>query len=248
MLLQLTPARLHLPRAGRPRVSNARCVCSWRSSASKAPGDRGGGSRASSFGLTLGLLVKGVFVGAGRPGGRPVDSAQSDATARHRCGATIVACVAGAAITAGIAVLYDIAYVRATGETVLGGVLAAAARARSRSRRRSTTRPRWPRTSRVLPHAAAVVPGAVESARSSPARGTCCAIGRPTSSHRRGARLSPTSKRGLIFALGFAALAILLLSPSSRFAERYAFSAAYMIGAAGVVVALADVVGAQSSR
>jgi polyisoprenoid-binding protein YceI len=44
----------------------------------------------------------------------------------------------------------------------------------------------------------------------------------------------------LIFALGFAAAAILLLSPSSRFAERYAFSATYAVATAGAVVALRE--------
>jgi 4-amino-4-deoxy-L-arabinose transferase-like glycosyltransferase len=52
--------------------------------------------------------------------------------------------------------------------------------------------------------------------------------------------LTGSERRGLIFALTFAAVAILVLSPSSRFAERYAFSATYAVGAAGVVVALRD--------
>jgi 4-amino-4-deoxy-L-arabinose transferase-like glycosyltransferase len=43
--------------------------------------------------------------------------------------------------------------------------------------------------------------------------------------------------RGILFVLAFAALSILLLSPSSRFAERYAFSATYAIAAAGAVAA-----------
>jgi 4-amino-4-deoxy-L-arabinose transferase-like glycosyltransferase len=46
------------------------------------------------------------------------------------------------------------------------------------------------------------------------------------------------AKRGLLFVLVFAALSVLLLSVASRFAERYAFSATYMIGAAGIVVAV----------
>ena len=44
-------------------------------------------------------------------------------------------------------------------------------------------------------------------------------------------------RRGLLFALAFAVLSVLLLSVPSRFAERYAFSATFLIGAAGVVVA-----------
>ena len=43
--------------------------------------------------------------------------------------------------------------------------------------------------------------------------------------------------RGLLFALVFAGLQILMLTPSSRFAERYAFSASYVVAAAGVVAA-----------
>lgn len=48
------------------------------------------------------------------------------------------------------------------------------------------------------------------------------------------------ARRALVFALGFAAIAVALLSSSSRFAERYAFSATYTIAAAGAVVAFAD--------
>src|SRR5262249_30358126 len=50
--------------------------------------------------------------------------------------------------------------------------------------------------------------------------------------------LAPSLQRGLLFALGLSVLAVALLSPSSRFAERYAFSAAFLVGAAGSVAAL----------
>ena len=50
--------------------------------------------------------------------------------------------------------------------------------------------------------------------------------------------LPVTRRHGLLFAVGFALAAIALLSPSSRFAERYAFSATYAVAAAGAVVAL----------
>lgn len=43
--------------------------------------------------------------------------------------------------------------------------------------------------------------------------------------------------RGALFVLAFAAASVLLLSPSSRFAERYAFSATYAVAAGGVVAA-----------
>ena len=44
-------------------------------------------------------------------------------------------------------------------------------------------------------------------------------------------------RRGLMFALLFAAASVIVLSPSSRFAERYAFSATYVVAAAGICVA-----------
>jgi 4-amino-4-deoxy-L-arabinose transferase-like glycosyltransferase len=52
------------------------------------------------------------------------------------------------------------------------------------------------------------------------------------------ARLSDRTRRSLIFCLTFAVLAIGMLVPASRFAERYPFSAHYAIAAAGVVIAL----------
>jgi 4-amino-4-deoxy-L-arabinose transferase-like glycosyltransferase len=45
------------------------------------------------------------------------------------------------------------------------------------------------------------------------------------------------ARRGLQFAIAFAMCAMLLLSPSSRFAERYMFSPVFAIAAAGAVVA-----------
>ncbi len=46
------------------------------------------------------------------------------------------------------------------------------------------------------------------------------------------------TRRGLYFCLAFAAASLLMLSPASRFAERYLFSANYAIGACGAIVAL----------
>jgi len=48
---------------------------------------------------------------------------------------------------------------------------------------------------------------------------------------------SEKSRRGLWFVLTFMAGSVLLLSLASRFAERYAFSASYLIGAAGAATA-----------
>jgi len=50
-------------------------------------------------------------------------------------------------------------------------------------------------------------------------------------------RTTSSAERGLLFVLGFSAASVIILSPSSRFAERYAFSATYATAAAGVVVA-----------
>jgi hypothetical protein len=45
------------------------------------------------------------------------------------------------------------------------------------------------------------------------------------------------TRSAVLFALAFALLSILVLAPSSRFAERYAFSATYAVAAAGAVAA-----------
>jgi 4-amino-4-deoxy-L-arabinose transferase-like glycosyltransferase len=50
--------------------------------------------------------------------------------------------------------------------------------------------------------------------------------------------MSESARRGLGCAVTFAAASIAMLTPASRFAERYPFSAHYAIAAAGVVVAL----------
>lgn len=51
-------------------------------------------------------------------------------------------------------------------------------------------------------------------------------------------RQDDTRRRGLVFALGFAGTTVLMLAPASRFAERYIFSPNYALAAAGLVVAL----------
>jgi 4-amino-4-deoxy-L-arabinose transferase-like glycosyltransferase len=56
---------------------------------------------------------------------------------------------------------------------------------------------------------------------------------------RRWRALPAGARRSLTFTMLFAAGSILLLSPASRFAERYAFSATYAVAAAGTVLALA---------
>ena len=46
----------------------------------------------------------------------------------------------------------------------------------------------------------------------------------------------PETRRGVMFAALFVVLAVVILSPSSRFAERYAFSATYALGTLGAIV------------
>lgn len=46
-----------------------------------------------------------------------------------------------------------------------------------------------------------------------------------------------SARRGVLFGALFVALAVVILSPASRFAERYAFSATYALGTLGAVVA-----------
>jgi 4-amino-4-deoxy-L-arabinose transferase-like glycosyltransferase len=50
--------------------------------------------------------------------------------------------------------------------------------------------------------------------------------------------LPESHRRGLLFALMFAATTVAMLTPASRFAERYIFSVNYVVAAAGIVVAL----------
>ncbi len=45
------------------------------------------------------------------------------------------------------------------------------------------------------------------------------------------------ARRGVLFALGFAVVAVAILLPSSRFAERYTFSATYAVATVGAIVA-----------
>jgi 4-amino-4-deoxy-L-arabinose transferase-like glycosyltransferase len=187
-----------------------------------------------TLGLTLGLLVKGVFVvmavlGAG------LWILINPTRARGTTIRAITACVVAAAITAGIAVLYDNWYLHITGERFwlpywnrqLGPVTIATPLDNASSLAGHV----FFYVSRLIwfpaPWSVALLMAAWQ-----------------LWTHRSGAaepsawrRLSDSARRGIVFALGFAALSILLLSPSSRFAERYAFSAAFMVGAVGAVAA-----------
>ena len=50
--------------------------------------------------------------------------------------------------------------------------------------------------------------------------------------------LPESQRRGLLFAVMFATTTVAMLTPASRFAERYIFSVNYVVAAAGIVVAL----------
>jgi len=64
------------------------------------------------------------------------------------------------------------------------------------------------------------------------------AVARHAGSVRDWWRRAPDrTRRGLLFALAFGGLALAALSPSSRFAERYAFPAIFAVGTAGAVIA-----------
>jgi 4-amino-4-deoxy-L-arabinose transferase-like glycosyltransferase len=63
------------------------------------------------------------------------------------------------------------------------------------------------------------------------------AVWRARGWRRGGWHAAPASARSVVFVLAFALLSILVLTPSSRFAERYAFSATYVVAAAGAVAA-----------
>ncbi len=187
-----------------------------------------------ALGLTLGLLVKGVFVvmavlGAG------LWILINPTRARGTTGRAVVACVIAAAVTAGIAVLYDAWYLRVTGETFWGPYwrrqLGPVTIATPLDNASTLAGHVFFYVSRLIwfpaPWSIALLTAAWQLWR-----------------HRAGdagpsawRRLSGSARRGAVFALGFAALSILLLSPSSRFAERYAFSAAFMVGAVGAIAA-----------
>ncbi|HUL73669.1 MAG TPA: glycosyltransferase family 39 protein [Vicinamibacterales bacterium] len=179
-------------------------------------------------GLTIGLLVKGVFVvlvclAAGL--WMAINPTRSAGTTAR----LVAVCVIAGAITVGVAWWYDAAYLRVTGETFWGPYW-------RRQLGPVTIATPLDNASTLAGHLAFYVSRLLWF----PAPWSLAlvaALWRPPGVRAAWAALADPARRGLAFALAFAALAILLLSPSSRFAERYAFSAAYMIGAAGAVVA-----------
>jgi 4-amino-4-deoxy-L-arabinose transferase-like glycosyltransferase len=65
----------------------------------------------------------------------------------------------------------------------------------------------------------------------------CWMLWRRSRSSPSVAAIEGREQRALVLVLAFTAIWVVLLSAASRFAERYAFSATYLVGAAGVVVA-----------
>jgi len=176
-------------------------------------------------GLAGGLLVKGVFLsivilGAGlwllidplREGPRSV---------RPWLGFLVAL-----GLTAAVASAYDVWYLRATGETFwsaylvrqLGPVTIAAP---SEDVSSIALRLGFYLT-RVLWH---------------PAPWSLLLVWLGLSRTRAWRSLPSRERRGLVFALAFAALAVAVLALPSRYAERYAFSVTFVIGAVGAIAA-----------
>ena len=180
-------------------------------------------------GFVGGLLVKGAFVVLILLGGA-LWIALNPSRSRASVGRPFAAYIGGLAAMGVAALAYDAAYAHATGHTFWG--------------------PYW---HRQLQPVTISTPVAGASALAShalfyasrlvwhPAPWSLALIvaGWRRRRHLRSwwSTLPASTARGLAFALGFAVVAIGLLSPSSRFAERYAFSAVYMIATAGAVVA-----------
>lgn len=179
--------------------------------------------------VTAALLVKGVFVVlvlAGAVLWIAIDP--TGARVRGRQAAALTAAVVTAAV---VAWLYDAVYLDTTGETFWQGYW---------------TRQLGPlRIATPLEGATSLAGNALFYASRliwlpAPWSLALVAVGW----YRRAAigawwrDVAPPVRRGLGFALAFAAASVLVLSPSSRYAERYAFSASYVIAAAGIVAAL----------
>ena len=180
--------------------------------------------------LTAALLVKGVFVlliFVGAALWIVLNPAREPGPAWR----PIAACVVGVGVMAGVAWIYDVAYLRLTGETFWWHY--------------------WHRQMAPL-SVATPLDDAVTLARHAgfyivrllwhPAPWSLALV---VAAWRWRGHLIATwlglplgARRGLLFTIAFAALSIGVLSPASRFAERYAFSASFAIATAGALVAL----------
>jgi 4-amino-4-deoxy-L-arabinose transferase-like glycosyltransferase len=182
-----------------------------------------------ALGLTMGLLVKGVFVVIVIAAAALWVAVNPAAEPRARTRA-VVALAAGALVAVAAALLYDWQYVRATGERFWTaywqrqlGPLDIATPVEGGSALLSNvgfyaTRLLW----HPAPWSFALLLG----------------LWRWRSAPGDAWRALPVAARhGLVFSVGFAAATVVILAPASRFAERYVFSATYAVGAAGAVVA-----------
>ena len=176
-----------------------------------------------ALGLTAGLVIKGFFVSlillaAGlwlliNPTG-----------SRERPARPWIACAVGIAVTAGVAIAYDAIYRHATGVTFWG--------------------PYWTRQLGPVTFASPL-----EDLRTlashfgfyvlrlawHPAPWSLALVW--ATWRRSGLATTRAERRALAFVLVFTALAVMLLSLPSRFAERYAFSATYLVATSGAVAA-----------
>jgi 4-amino-4-deoxy-L-arabinose transferase-like glycosyltransferase len=143
----------------------------------------------------------------------------------------VVALVLSAVAVLAMAMAYDAVYIGLTGESFWGGYYA---------------RQMAPLSMGVQPEGQ---PGVIHHAGFyglrvlwHPAPWSLALIVGAWSSRRRWSavwRSLPAShQRALVFSLGFAFTTVAMLTPASRFAERYIFSANYALAAAGIVVAL----------
>ena len=179
--------------------------------------------------LTGALLVKGVFIAliflaAGL--WVLINPAQAPGSLVRPVIATLMSCV----VMAAAALAYDAAYLRVTGETFWVpywrrqlGPLEIATPIDGASTIVDhvlfyLSRLAW----HAAPWSLALVAIAIQR------RGEVRGVFRPG---------NDTLKRGALFALAFTLLAVAMLTPSSRFAERYAFSATYAIATLGAIVA-----------
>jgi 4-amino-4-deoxy-L-arabinose transferase-like glycosyltransferase len=179
--------------------------------------------------LTAGLLVKGVFVAI------PLLAAGwwvliNPLRAPGSIWRAVASGAASLAMMLGVAWLYDVLYVRVTGETFWG--------------------PYWGRQLAPLTIATPIEGGSTLGAHLwfylvrmawHPAPWSLALVAaawrwRGTIGDRWRALPDP-ARRGLAFAIVFAVTCVLMLAPASRFAERYAFSANYAIATAGALVA-----------
>ncbi len=174
---------------------------------------------AVAFGFSAALLVKGVFAAIVLLGALLWILVNPTGGSRAR---QIAACLAAVAVMGATAVVYDVWYAHVTGgpfwRAYWARQIAPVDVASPLGEGWSFARHLGFYAGRLLFHPAPWSVALVILAwRRRPA------LGGPDSSERR----------GLAFVATFTASSVLLLSLASRFAERYAFSASYLIGAAG---------------